>query len=389
MDPIKTTFANVTHLPDEQGQIRYRERPAGRLQRRFKGRTILEPDVYPFQFDCRAVIDWIELSFVTGRSTQMRYLQQAVVDLGLRRPNVKDAGDGHTWTIRVQAPEAADLIHLRRLLIEKFDVNGAIGIAEMEISVDFYPRNGSEDLRRKFVAVLRQTILPRWFVWDEVLTRPRVIGMVGGPNFLMPDLPFRRDRVALLAGTGSDIDADSTFYIGAKDGQRMIRIMDKKTDVRKTSGSGPVELNPDERRARVEVVLRGEALHRHGLRCLEDLFSVSLAKLQGENFHFMLPTVTSRQSAGRSWERSLARWKDLFDLRAFPGKGVIGMHWHRQEHWRVFKQEVNRLRSSGGQAKKKLLPRLTDKPTDTFAAFEELNEVVQVALALPPENWTV
>jgi hypothetical protein len=90
---------------------------------------------------------------------------------------------------------------------------------------------------------------------------------------------------------------DATVYFGEEEGPVSFRIQNKVEDSRSRDGrSRP--LDQWERRARIEVILTGDALERHGLLTLQDLRGFEFEKLRGPYFQFWLPTDRYTRQSG-------------------------------------------------------------------------------------------
>ena len=84
------------------------------------------------------------------------------------------------------------------------------------------------------------------------------------------------------------------MYLGAKDDDVMIRLMDKIIDGQRLDGAF-IALAEDDKRVRIEVAVRGGELITLGLVGVETLRRFKFKTLQKRYFQFKLPTFSQRQ----------------------------------------------------------------------------------------------
>lgn len=367
--------------------VRYDWREATGKQKRFKGRWLLVPHIDLKAYKCRAVIDWIDVEFITGRPTQMRHLQAAAVKAGVPVPYITQRdGDrtthtGTTWVIRFQDIEPRKLVAAIKTLAGRFDNKAEpekMRVVGLEVAVDFYPRSLSAEDRAQLVGVLRRSIMPEPAVKQKLGYRelPRTVGSSEKPVWLVP--PGGEEQFFDLVRSAYSC-IDDTFYIGKKKGPWMIRVQDKWSDERRAGTQ--VVLPEDRRRARFEVTLSEAELGRLGVSDLGHLSRFSVTRLQGRYFSFFHPTFPERPRKAMALGEAVSNRLLEREVDRFMDSGVIGLRWHRSAVV-AFRAKARRdapepLRDL---FERKRQPRPRKTVHDTDKAFDELNALVQEAL---------
>jgi hypothetical protein len=298
------------------------------------------------------------------------------------------------FKVRIQEPTAKMLSKVEHALrLSRAGLARPGSIATLEVSVDFYAKSGKQEDRDRIVALLQRTYLPGMETWARRAT-PRFV--VGDPSSTTHLIKHRPD--------GQWVDPEelpppppleSTVYFGEKDGMWMVRVQNKVGDQR-TGGVTRI-LAEREKRGRIEVTLHGYELHKLRLTNLATLSKFRFAKLQGEFFHFALPTfvdlpalpehaaVTSvlnkseRECFSRGGVVCLERWRHLkrlwFSVR--PSKGP-----RTQSHLELLRQNFRVLGKSISDR------RVGTGRFGTSVSYEELNEMVSSALRdLDRRTW--
>ena len=273
-------------------------------QARFSGRTMLTPDIELKDYSFRAVIDWIEFQISFGKTTQFRFVQE-VLRKHLGRTCLVtpvDPGEGNesdTFTIKIQEPKSGkEVSYLCDALFAHFGKSSDATIRGLEVSLDAKPRKPSDKARHLAVGVLQRTIFSTRDIWTKPASRPRSnkgrasSGQVTQDNrkLLVESRRGNEEEGYLLPENHFAPWIDGTMYLGAKDDDVMIRIMDKVIDQQNPEEGTWIDLPDTEMRARIEVTLKGEELRVLGLRRISDLRGFAFTKLQGRYFQFKLPT---------------------------------------------------------------------------------------------------
>jgi len=356
--------------------VEFRREDLRRVQARLQNRYALVPRIDLKQFRCKAVIDFVEVEIVTKNSTNFPAIRRWVSNaLSLPSPWCEQVGGekNSATTFRV-------VIHDPRIdVLERFDgamaVTAAglakpITITKLEISIDFYPRSGSEEDRLAMFGVLQRTFMPSMSVWKKNREHPRFQwSEKEKPTFFLPSSTTRGLHHQLLPEAAF---LDSTVYHRDKKGPALIRIQNKISNNRTKDSF--VALSQEDKRARIEVTLTGSALSDLKLRTIADLTRFSFTKLQGDHFHFALPTFIDR--ARLPLHQVVQEAINLRDRESFAKGGVLCLERLRdvREDW--FKR-VGELKARGTTPS---LRRKGKGDRGTTVAYEALNLMVRTAL---------
>lgn len=169
-------------------------------------------------------------------------------------------------------------------------------VTAIEVSVDAYPRLPSDDARA-LLGAMQRTIWTGRDIWSHPNSRPRTItGKEEGDVIKLIPRP-EEVGTSLCPSNPHNHTApfiDGTMYLGRRDGDFMIRVMDKVND--KLRPDGTFEYLTDERRrVRLEVTLRGRDFLHMGITDVPSLQQLKVASLKKRFFPFRLPAfqVTS------------------------------------------------------------------------------------------------
>ena len=390
-------------LPVETNpSTKFRELPFKRVklakaQRRFQNRYCLEPDVNLKDYRCHAVIDFVEFEFSSVDPTQFRYVQDAVLDAaGGRTPRVEtlagSVSSGTKFSVRVQDPTVADLLAISAAIETRFGCKVPPKIRVIEVSVDFYPRKPDDAAREIMVGVLQRTYCAKHDIYDDPMNRSRFAGVSGEPTFLHRWFKTEKGRTDPI-----DPDAwrypdrcnpppvDATLYFGAEFGDVQIKVMSKVSDQR--DKKNVIALPDEAKRARIEVTLRGKALSWHGLNTLSSLKDFKVNTLQGDYFHFALPTFRETQP-GNFRHQGFPAVQAVMNERLEKhflrtGNAGLGYVERARSEWmkkKISKKKLSHRETLGEHLKARgsLLKR--DRSGLDLVAYEALNEMVQVAL---------
>lgn len=398
-DPLRTS-ATVT----------YCAHPVGKDQSRFRGREKLVPDVDLAQFECRAVIDWVNLKFEVGHQTHCSHIRRVIGQRFGAKPYVKPidptpSGNSRVFVMTVQEPGKAVVYAVISDIAREFEIVGDVQIDAIEISVDFRPLVPSDLLRAQLHGVLTRSFWTSRDVFKKPDDRPRSVGEgVKGTtvNYLFrifDEEELHKPGAGKPVGVDSSIwidarvdcppTADATFYVGAKNTPIRWRIMDKVKD-QQNRRTGTLKLLGDaEKRVRVEVTLSQPALTSEtGLRCLQDLEIFRFTTLQGKFFKFMLPTFRVEPE----WDNrhpNLNVWLDRMKVARFLKTGILGLEWSdlarehfRKPHLAQMKKSLRHLPANLPVRKRRAAP-----TTKTYIAYDEVATKIQTALRHLGERW--
>jgi hypothetical protein len=363
--------------PARQVVLEYSAAPTTAKQRRVAGKTVVHPVIDLGDYRCRAVIDWIDISFWFGRSTQFRFVQEVVEPIIGRASYVvpidPGQGDGSTrFRMRFQEPCLELLAKCEDELDKKFDLQMQGVVRAIEISVDFKPITLSSDKIGRMVGVLARHLFPDRDFMTVGLDRPRFLWSREKPTFLM--------AADSLMSSDADEPApiDATFYVGRQNGHVSWRVMEKTIDNQNIAADTRDELPANEHRARIEVTLDRQELIDLGVDFIHGLQGFNFAKLQGRYFQFMVPTFESQFAKRHPGHRALEadRWK------RFLNAGIVGVVAMEKARWAFRKGARPALRSflRGKRQKIRPLTRLGTGPSGSFLAYEALNGRAAMAL---------
>lgn len=385
----------------------YRCEPVEKAQARFHGRYLLRPELNLSRFVTRAEIDWVDLKLTLGRSSQGKHVSRFLAEQLKRRPHVTDSEGrerqtGCVFVARIQRPEPESLARALAALDASHGLVAPVEITGIEIAIDWWPyspatRDPAELAveRLHLVSVLQRHFLPAAEVIAGDKDKPRFKCPDKGddegptPKLLGPVQPRHgKERVFVetklnlepIIWRNWDLDVhnapflDSTMYFGGDKADIMYRIQNKTTDNRK--GDEYDKLPAEQRRARVEVTLKGGALEDVGLRQLDDLAGFRFEELRKELFPFWLPTL----QPGPGW------W--WFERKVFAKTGLYGLEARQWAHDQLRKARNKRL----AKAEPTDPPRKPWKPgrvrkTGHRLAFDELNHRAYDALEQLSRCW--
>lgn len=253
----------------------------------------LTPRLKLSNFRCRAVIDFVEVLITTSRNTDPNAVRRWVTEcIGGSSIWCQQIGGSKNsasqFHVSVYDPRVARLMRLDKSITDsRAGLARSIEISELEISIDFYSRSGSDSERLAMVGVLQRTLLPPMAIWDHGRMHPRFTWgkEKGETRFLLPG--FRRPG-KLHHCLPDPPFLDATVYYGEENTPWEIRVQNKICDQRRDAGA--LTLDQNEKRARIEVTLAGKELAALGLKTLKDLERVSFTTVQRKFFHFALPT---------------------------------------------------------------------------------------------------
>lgn len=363
--------------------LTYKQMPITHRQARLAGREALVPEIVLKDYACNAVIDWIEVQVHLGRSTQHQWMRDAFDGFDLK-PFIApvDAGKGQEsaqFRIKVQEP---DLVRLRRILAaieRKYGQASEPLVVGMEVSVDFMPKKPSDEARARMVGVLFRHLAPSLSIFDAPQDAPRYSwGAKHRWARVQEGGSTPRDPYCFAVADGENVPGiDTTIYFGGKDAEDMVRVMDKVLDRQNVFVGTREVLAPEEKRCRIEVVLKQSSLEALGIRQLDDVFSFRFPTLQRRYFQFKLATVPVETRG------PVAVYREKKRLEKFLATGISGLAkmdqtilTHSSDVRPQVRQELARRgKSLPGR------PRISSGPYGTAVAYELLCKKVQTALA--------
>lgn len=231
-------------------------------------------------------------------------------DLGGSRGTTADA-----FVATIQQPDPASLRAAPEALAAKVPLVETPRLRALEVSLDRYPRDGSDEARLHMVTLLQRHFCPDARVMRSVRDEPRfvfgarsrtrkVLNRAASPqgrSLPRSPVPLPRDPCApgdtdrpFLHTLGHNAPVlDATLYSGRGNGDMLIRIQNKITDHRNPIAGTWTDLARPERRARIEGVLRGDALSDTGLRTVDDLHGFRFQDLRARCFDCWLGTASA------------------------------------------------------------------------------------------------
>lgn len=373
--------------------LSYAEKTLRSSQARLTNRTTLTPQIDLEAYQCRAVVDWVDIHIDLARRSQHWQLNKRIERLTGRKeyPEALDLAEGKTATryrLRIQEPN----FQTARKVLD--DIEGTYGfatpahIAAIEISVDFYPVKPSEEARARMHGVLVRHFFPTTRVLRNSRMWPRFMpGSIEKTDYTVgrnesDDSLDIGDRMA----PGLDRPAlyGSTYYVGERDDPRaMWRIQNKVLDKQNLTAGTREELPEDQKRIRVEVTLGHEGCREIGLEKLADLETLAIARLQKAFFQFMKPTFSIVRLGDRPGSVAVRRKTEEYRRQRFLNAGVLGLQIREDAREELRALEMPRIRRwhrmYGGKMKPR--ERAGSGAYGTMIAYEELTRMVERALA--------
>ncbi|MBY5379352.1 hypothetical protein HFN10_00600 [Rhizobium leguminosarum] len=374
--------------------LSYGEETLRSSQARLINRTTLTPQIDLEAYQCRAVVDWIDIHFELSRRTQYWHLNDRIEKLTGRKeyPEALDFGDGKTATrykLRVQEP---DLKNVRTVLDDLESAYGFVApasVSGIEISIDFYPEKPSEEARARMHGVLVRHFYPTTRVLRSSRMWPRFMpGSVKSTDYTVSrnDSDSSLDIGARMT-PGLDRPAlyGSTYYVGERDNPRAFwRIQNKVLDKQNKAAATWDELPDDKKRVRIEVTLGHEGCREIGLGKFSDLETLKITRLQKGFFQFMKPTFAIiRPANSRAGSAAVKQKVEEYQKQRFLNAGVLGLQIREDAKGELRALEMPKIRrwhrTSGSKVPPKV--RAGAGAYGTMIAYEELTRMVERALA--------
>lgn len=372
--------------------LTYTEEAVEQIQPRLKGRVSLRPNVNLNSFTARAVIDWLEIHFTTGRKTQAKWINARIkkaTGLSCYAKMIAQK-NGQKFKVRFQEPNLKLVFDAVDAIRSDMGINGDVLLAGIEISIDFTPKvPGDDDERARLMAMLMSHFMPAGDILSADRDRPRFTWKKkkkgekkeDGTKFVLP-IPAGRRKLNPLLFNGNDLQpyVDATVYYGSREGSRFWRIMDKVVDKQNPNAKTANALLDAEKRVRIEVCLRGEELQKLGLNTLDDLHGFKFTKLN-PCFRFLQPTFLRTSPLPANRMRCVRERNSKERIFKFQTSGVVGLHamddaWTKRR--KVLKKD---LLAAFRNAGKKLPTRRESKGMkQTSIRHEELSDRADMAL---------
>ncbi|WP_339951066.1 hypothetical protein [uncultured Albimonas sp.] len=278
--------------------------PHGGSQGRVRGRLVATPRLNLSDYKVSACVDWIDLKFRTIDASQNQHVSKKLQAFSPRTPFVTDwsrregadAGTHKQFIVRLQEP-GVDVLGIADAIDKRWGLDGHVKIAGLEVSLDIFPKDGSDEKRWLMTTMLARSYVPLTDFMGPGLDQMRCF-TTGPRGETVPNIMIRGGSGSGLDGLAGDPAnhhppmADGTTCFGAKGGPVMVSIQNKISDRR--MGRTATSLPPEQRRTRVEVRLLGAGLEALGLHVLGDLDPAhrvtNFAHLRPDIFSFRLPT---------------------------------------------------------------------------------------------------
>ncbi|NNU82139.1 hypothetical protein HMH01_17010 [Halovulum dunhuangense] len=412
-EPLEYFFAQVApSAPDSE------------LQTRFLGRKIIEPSIDLDSFRFESVIDWVWI-LIEVKHTSSKWISEKLSTALGRNPRVisdevKPWDDavlvdfvGNRFGVVIQEPTPLTLIAVNKILSREFGMVKPAKIAGIELALDLYPRDASDQLRWAMTAVLHRHHLPPKpqkpvprSDYRHTFSSKKGIGAKPQTKFVIAkrgaasdgleisdyDLAKKDARMRVL-GDNSHFAPfiDSTVYRGERGDPVMFRIQNKVEDSR-VNGVG-IRLAPEHRRARIEVTLSGPACAKGGLKKLQDLFGYNFGTLGRGYFDFWLPSIVATSADKADMAGIIDAHRERRMIEIFVESGVYGLDLYeealKRQHSRntsgakkVLAEQSNDAEQSAGTA-----PMRWHRSSRNRKAWDEMRAKTYEALRRLTKTW--
>lgn len=371
--------------------LSYREERLRKAQARFHGRTALIPQIDLNAYQCRAVVDWIDIHVELTTTTQHQWINDIAKKVLGRKVWIKPQapGPGNTsnlFQIRMQEPDFRNV----RKLVEQIKVSKGLAsrptINGLELSIDFRPNNPDVQARGLMHGVLTRHLCPpagtRVVDHDWPGFFP---GGKPGRNYII-GRNFDDDSLDLWGRLRPEMDRPalygSTFYVGRKEHPRWSwRVQDKVIDQQNIDAGTHIELPDEEKRTRIEVTIGPAGCRELGLTDLAVLETYRFTRLQSLLFKFMVPTFGHSEIANRPAQLAVRKKIVTYKKHRFLNSGIIGlqiMDEARQELRRDYLRDISRRHRLAG-TRMPSLSRTGNGAAGHLLAYDKLNRRVEQA----------
>lgn len=371
----------------------YEEKTLGRAQARLRDRTTLTPLIDLDAYQCRSLVDWVDVRVSLTNTSQFRWVNERIIALGSRKCFVKphEAGAGNAateFTVRFQEPDFSVVRSVLSGLDKDLKFTGPAQITGIEISIDFYPKEPGNEAR----ALLHGVLIRHFFPTTAVLRTPRTWprfnpGVVKDTDYTigrnLEDV--ERDLTARMTpGMDTAPTYSATAYVGEKDDPRAFwRIQNKVIDRQNLGAGTHVDLPEQEKRVRIEVTLGESGCREVGLSNFDDLSKMPIARLQKKYFQFMKPTFAINPRGGTKSREVVSRAVEEFRRERFLNAGVLGLQIREDaivQRLKEIRRRLKRIHRING-TRRPLVERRGTGAYGTMIAYEELSRIVERALS--------
>lgn len=369
--------------------LRYKLAEAG-SQTRFRGRVAVVPDINLDAFRCIAVIDYVVIEVRLGKATQGKHLNKRLSEVDCQRIFAQSAAEGAPYTtdhfrLRFQEPSLKRLKESVSMLEREYGLTGDVLIHELEVSVDFFAKEPSQEAVDLISGVLKRHFLPLRGQRDGDRTAPRYpveIALKERKTIKMKGAQFvygKERGLFNLSGetTYRQAAVDRTLYYGKQGSDISWRVQRKDTDNRQPDGTA-TDLELSEQRGRLEVTLAGGELMSRGLTTLDALQGFKFESLRKYCFQTYLPTFPDAIGSALPLRHALFTRNE----RIFREGGCYGLdHWQRRHiSGRIRVRQKAFDKSSRPGAKTKRLTSMQNQKTGYMRAYDEMNAKIEQAL---------
>ena len=204
--------------------------PHGGSQGRVRGRLVATPRLKLSDYEVSACVDWIDLKFKTERASQNKHVSTALKSFSPRRIRVedragrtgKDAGTHTQFVVRLQEP-GIDVLRIADVIAKRWGLDSDVKIAGLEVSLDIFPKDGSDEKRWLMTTMLARSYVPLTDFMGPGLDQMRCF-TTGPRGETVPNIMIRGGSGSGLDGLAGDPAnhhppmADGTTCFGAKSG---------------------------------------------------------------------------------------------------------------------------------------------------------------------------
>jgi len=366
-----------------------------RPQERFKNRLCVIPEIEILeQFKCKAEIDFIELVLDVKYGLDWRSVRKKFGQLVNPAPYTTSIASKrlseNKYRVRLQEPSISAI----KSFINDYEVAHSsispaammseigisnVSISELEVSVDFYPKFGGKEARRKMLGLLARHYFPPDRMMDTKAQAIRVYANNSTQRLdqIFPSLTARKPAI-VKPKIANHLYVDGTVYVGNKNDDCKIRMMEKITDKRNPKTKRFEYLPENKCRTRIEVTLKNSELNKLGILSLDNLIDFNFAKLRGEFFDFRLPTISKLVFSDGFVEWDMCKQEAAL-LEAFLNMGIAN---YRREQQRAH----NIHRANEYAAKRKGIKRRIDVKrvalgrNSNMIVYEDLHSMIDEAL---------
>lgn len=376
-------------------ELAFIETKVGLKQARFQNRRVLSPTLDLKAFRFKAVIDFMVVRVFTNK-TQFQWIQQELRtvlprDSWITPINPGGGTEAEEFDIKIQEPDSSGLVAAAIAAVgTRHGERKTAQLREIEFSLDVYSRNGADSKREQMVGLLQRTYYAEVGRWENRLDMPRSTAAIATQpdlaartKYLPPVMGDKRKSSLTVRPEPEEFRSpflDGTMYLGQRGASSMVRIQNKERDQQNPSKGTYKQLPPKQKRARVEVTLKGRDLEALGLHTLTDLAVFKYAKLQKKFFQFMLPTFEGPSDKKSASIRAVYRLEEKKRAGIFLKSGLLAV-MRRDEVWEAHKVSVRPevrsiFRDQGWSIGRNRVGRGS---TSTMMAYEALNKQVSIA----------